>query len=144
MGLLIREDGKETECSSTGRISEPFDFSSSAILLGITGLVAYTISKLSSGKLIVIVTAAGIWGFIGTLMVLTIRLRRFGLIIRVIAIHTVGGGGRHVSDPFPTHLLLPGHDCRSDQCILPAAQRLGCGGSGSGGRQYRGHREATA
>jgi hypothetical protein len=55
------------------------------VLLGITGLVAYAISKFSSGKVSVIVTAAGILGFITALVVLTIRLKRFGLIVRALA-----------------------------------------------------------
>ena len=55
------------------------------VLLGITGLVAYAISKFSSGKVIVIVTAAGILGFMAALVVMTIRLKRFGLIVRAIA-----------------------------------------------------------
>jgi pimeloyl-ACP methyl ester carboxylesterase len=55
------------------------------VLLGITGLLAYAISKFSSGKVIVIVTAAGILGFMAALVILTIRLRRFGLIVRAIA-----------------------------------------------------------
>jgi hypothetical protein len=55
------------------------------VLLGIAGLVAYAIGKFSSGKVIVIVTAAGILGFMAALVVLTIRLKRFGLIVRAIA-----------------------------------------------------------
>ena len=55
------------------------------VLLGVMGLVAYAISKFSSGKVIVIVTAAGILGFIAALVVLTIRLKRCGLIVRAIA-----------------------------------------------------------
>ena len=44
-------------------------------------------------------TAAGILGFMAALVVLTIRLKRFGLIVRAIAGTFVGG--RHVFDPFP-------------------------------------------
>ena len=55
------------------------------VLLGVIGLVAYAISKFSSGKVIVTVTAAGILGFMAALVVLTIRLKRCSLIVRAIA-----------------------------------------------------------
>ena len=65
---------------------EPIRLQLICVLLGITGLVAYAISKFSSGKVVVIVTAASILGSIAALLVLVIRLKRFGLIIRAIAV----------------------------------------------------------
>ena len=56
------------------------------IVLGITGLVAYAVSKFSSGIITVILTAAGILGFIVTLLLLAVRLRRPGSILRAVAV----------------------------------------------------------
>ena len=46
------------------------------VLLGVMGLLAYAISKFSSGKAVVILTAAGVLGCLGTLIVLAVRARR--------------------------------------------------------------------
>ncbi len=56
-----------------------------SVLLGVMGLLAYAISKFSSGKTVVIVTAVGILGCLGTMIVLAIRARRLGLMIGRIA-----------------------------------------------------------
>ncbi len=55
------------------------------VLLGIMGLLAYAISKFSSGRTVVIITAIGILGCLGTLIALAVRTRRFGLIVGRIA-----------------------------------------------------------
>lgn len=55
------------------------------VLLGIMGLLAYAISKFSSGKTVVILTAVGILGCLGILLALAVRVRRFGLIAGRIA-----------------------------------------------------------
>jgi uncharacterized protein len=69
---------------SVSRVNRQLQFV--CMVLGVIGLVAYAISKFSSGKLIVIVTAAGILGSVAALLVLVVRLKRFGLIIRTIAV----------------------------------------------------------
>jgi hypothetical protein len=55
------------------------------VLLGIMGVLAYAISKFSSGKAVVIVTAVGVLGSLGTLIALAIRTKRFRLIVGRIA-----------------------------------------------------------
>lgn len=55
------------------------------VLLGVMGLLAYATSKFSSSKTVVIITAIGILGCLGTLIALAFRVRRFGLIIGRIA-----------------------------------------------------------
>ena len=51
------------------------------VLLGVMGLLAYAISKFSSGKAVVIVTAVGVLGCLGTLIALAVRAKRFGRIV---------------------------------------------------------------
>ena len=55
------------------------------VLLGVMGLVAYAISKFSSGKAVVIVTAVGVLGCLGTLIALAVRAKRFGRIVGRVA-----------------------------------------------------------
>ena len=49
------------------------------------GLLAYAISKFSSGKAVVIVTAVGALGCLGTLIALAVRAKRFGRIVGRVA-----------------------------------------------------------
>lgn len=56
------------------------------ILLGVMGLLAYAISKFSSGKMVVIRTAVGGLGFLAALIALAVRARRFGLIVGRVAV----------------------------------------------------------
>ena len=55
------------------------------VLLGVMGLLAYAISKFSSGKAVVIVTAVGVLGCLGTLIALGVRAKRFGRIVGRVA-----------------------------------------------------------
>ena len=55
------------------------------VLLGVMGLLAYAISKFSSGKAVVIVTAVGVLGCLGTLIALSVRAKRFGRIVGRVA-----------------------------------------------------------
>jgi pimeloyl-ACP methyl ester carboxylesterase len=55
------------------------------VLLGVMGLVAYAISKFSSGRTVVIVTAVGVLGCLGMLIILAVRAKRFGPIVGRIA-----------------------------------------------------------
>ena len=55
------------------------------VLLGVMGLLAYAISKFSSGKAVVIVTAVGVLGCLGTLIALAVRAKRFGRIVGRVA-----------------------------------------------------------
>jgi dienelactone hydrolase len=56
------------------------------ILLGITGVVAYAVSMFTSGPISVVITAIGLLGFVITLGVLIWRRRRWGPIVKVVAI----------------------------------------------------------
>ncbi len=58
-----------------------FPLQSTCVLLGIIGLVAYAVSKFTSGRAVILVTAAGILGFLITLVVLARRVKRFGPMI---------------------------------------------------------------
>ena len=55
------------------------------------GLLAYAISKFSSGKAVVIVTAVGVLGCLGTLIVLAVRAKRFGQIVGRVAGTLIAG-----------------------------------------------------
>jgi len=55
------------------------------VLLGVMGLLAYVISKFSSGQAVVIVTAVGVLGCLGTLIALAVRAKRFGRIVGRVA-----------------------------------------------------------
>lgn len=59
------------------------------IILGITGLTAYAVSKFTPGKLVVIITGLGISGFVAALIVLAVRLKKFGLIAGAAGISLV-------------------------------------------------------
>ena len=54
------------------------------IFLGLTGLVAYAVSKFTSGSLVVVITAVGIVGFVIALVILAFRLGSFGRIVRTV------------------------------------------------------------
>lgn len=56
------------------------------ISLGTIGLVAYAASKFTSGRLVVVITGLGLLGFIATLILLAVRLKRFREIIPAIGI----------------------------------------------------------
>jgi hypothetical protein len=55
------------------------------VILGIMGLVAYAVSKFSSGRAVVTFTAVGVLGCLGTLIALAIRVRRFWRIVGHVA-----------------------------------------------------------
>ena len=55
------------------------------VLLGMIGLVAYAISKFTSGRAVIWITAAGILGFIVTLVILARRVKRPGPVLGTIA-----------------------------------------------------------
>jgi hypothetical protein len=59
------------------------------ILLGISGLLGYAVSKFTSGMAAVAVTAVGLLGFIVALATLARRQRRFVLIVREVAVALV-------------------------------------------------------
>ena len=59
------------------------------ILLGITGLLAYAVSKFTSGKLVVILTAIGILGFMIALTVLAFRLKTLGRVVKAVILSMV-------------------------------------------------------
>ena len=58
----------------------------SNILLGITGIVAYAVSMFTSGAVSVVITAIGLLGFLVTLGLLIRRRKRFGPIVKAVAI----------------------------------------------------------
>jgi pimeloyl-ACP methyl ester carboxylesterase len=64
-------------------------FQVACIILGIVGLLAYAASKFTPGKLVVMITGLGIFGFIAGLIVLAFRLKRFGLIVSAAGISLV-------------------------------------------------------
>ncbi|MFZ5855697.1 MAG: alpha/beta hydrolase [Chloroflexota bacterium] len=56
------------------------------VLLGITGLLAYAVSKFTSGRLIVIITVVGFLGFLMMIGLLAFRLKHPWKILRSVAI----------------------------------------------------------
>jgi pimeloyl-ACP methyl ester carboxylesterase len=58
----------------------------SNLLLGITGIVAYAVSMFTSGPISVIITAIGLLGFVLTLGLLIWRRKRFGPIVKTVAL----------------------------------------------------------
>lgn len=56
------------------------------ILLGITGIFAYAASKFTPGRSVVFITAISIPGFLGTLVILALKIKGFWKTIRVISI----------------------------------------------------------
>lgn len=59
------------------------------MILGITGFLAYAASKFTSGKLIVLITAIGVLGFMITLTVLAFRLKTLGSVIKAVVLSLV-------------------------------------------------------
>ena len=57
-----------------------------AILLGITGLLAYACSKFANGRLVVIIAALGLLGFTITLITLAVRLKDPQHILKSVAL----------------------------------------------------------
>ncbi len=57
-----------------------------SIFLGITGLFAYAASKFTPGKIIVIITAVGVIGFVVAFTLLALKLKNFWRIARAAAI----------------------------------------------------------
>ena len=55
------------------------------VLLGIIGLTAYATSKFVTGRVVVLVTALGVLGFLVTLVALAIRAKRPVLIVRALS-----------------------------------------------------------
>jgi pimeloyl-ACP methyl ester carboxylesterase len=57
-----------------------------SILLGITGTVAFAVSKFTNGKLAVIITSVGLLGCVIALIILAVRQKTLGAIFKAIAI----------------------------------------------------------
>ena len=55
-----------------------------ALIFGITGFLAYAASKFTSGKLVVIITALGMLGYVITLFVIAFQLKNFWQILKAI------------------------------------------------------------
>jgi pimeloyl-ACP methyl ester carboxylesterase len=60
-----------------------------SIVLGLTGFLAYAASKFTSGKLVVLITAVGILGFVIAFTVLTFRLKNLKRILKAIVLSLV-------------------------------------------------------
>lgn len=56
------------------------------IVLGIIGLLAYAISKFSSGRAVVIITAVCLLGFLISIVLLAVRTRGFWRIVKTLAV----------------------------------------------------------
>lgn len=63
----------------------PYRLQLACMLLGIIGLVAYAVSKFTPGRVVILITVAGIVGFAISLIILIRSARRFGPIVVTVA-----------------------------------------------------------